>query len=28
MTNGFYNQAAETYRWRKDAAVSVTVDLD
>lgn len=28
MTNGFYKQAAETYRWRKDAAVSVTVDLD
>ena len=28
MTNSFYKQAAETYKWRKDAAVSQTVDLD
>lgn len=28
MTNGFYKQAAETYKWRKDAIVSQTVDLD
>jgi len=22
MTNSFYKQAAETYKWRKDAALS------